>query len=363
MAQTKFKTGAIATPRWKLAAARPHFCRGTTPTQWPNTLPAFLEMWLNATYGDCVTAEEAAAKAFWSVICGLAETKITDATVKAFCDKYDFLNGANLTDVMDKMIQDGFQQDAGYKDGPYASVDFSNEGVLQNALSQGPVKIGMDASALPSGAGNQQGWTAFGGSPGQFSNEDHCTGLWGYGPTKYLASLIEKTFNVTVSLPADAPANGYLHYTWATIGIVDHAWIMSTCGEAWLRSPTTVGVTPAPTPLPPVPPSPPIPPTPAPSGLLAFVIKGLEGVKAAFGWLPGVTTAVNELEAFFTAYLSKNKQNIAALKLTKANAGIIQTVVDDMFIAANVYFASNAKVLMVLKIAQPVIDALIANLP
>lgn len=255
MADTRFKRGARPTPRHKLLATIPHVPHAA-PVQWPPTLASFLEMWLNDQDGDCVTAEEAAAVAQYSVVNGLPESKITDATVLAFCNKFGFLDGANLTDVMDKMISDGFIQDGGYKDGPYAGVDYSNETVLQSAIAVGPVKIGIDADALPSGAGNGQGWFAFGGSPGQFSNEDHCVGLWGYGPIAYLVQLIQSTFGVTLAPPANAPASGYIIYTWSTVGIVDHAWIMSTCGEAWVRNPTTVGVSPAPNPLPPPPPPP-----------------------------------------------------------------------------------------------------------
>ena len=254
MADPKFARGAIATPRHKLGAARPYFIRGATPSQ-VIVVPSFLEFWLNDQWGDCVSAEEAFAKAAYSVMQGQAETKITDTTVKAFCDKWGFLNGAMLPDVMDKMISDGFVQDNGYKDGPYSSVDYSNEAVLQNAIANGPVKIGIDANALPAGAGNQNGWSAFGGTPGQFNNEDHCTSLCGYGPTSALFGALG------VPVPSGAPANGYLHYTWSTIGVVDHAWIMSTCGEAWIRNPTTVGVGPVP-----VPPGPtPIPPGPTPT--------------------------------------------------------------------------------------------------
>jgi hypothetical protein len=240
----KFKTGARPTPRHKLQAAFPHRLVGTPPPQII-VVPSFLEMWLNDSVGDCVTAEEAFAKAAYSVMMGQPETKITDATVQAFCDKFGFLNGANLTDVMDKMISDGFVQDGGYKDGPYVGVDYSNEAVLQDAISKGPVKIGIDSSALPSGAGNANGWYASGGSPGQFSNEDHSTALCGYGPSAALFQALG------VPVPAGFPATGYLHYTWSTIGVVDHAWIMSTCGEAWLRQPTTPGVGPTPPPPPP----------------------------------------------------------------------------------------------------------------
>lgn len=242
---TRFKTGAIPTPRHKLAAAMPFRAVQAPPPQ-VIVIPPFLEMWLNDQYGDCVTAEEAFAKAAYSVFAGLPETRITDATVLAFCNAYGFLNGANLTDVMDKMISAGFHQDQGYKDGPYNSVDYSNETVLQGALAQGPVKIGIDSQALPSGAGNTSGWSASGGSPGQYTNEDHCVALCGYGPSTALFGALHGT------MPGGFPASGYLLYTWSTIGVVDHAWIMSTCGEAWLRNPTTPGVTPTP-PLPPGP--------------------------------------------------------------------------------------------------------------
>jgi hypothetical protein len=209
-------------------------------------------MWLNDQFGDCVTAEEAFAKAAYSVMNGQPEVFIQDSVVQTWATQNGFLDGANLTDVMDQMAKSGFQQGGvTYGDGPYASVDYSTESVLQNAISLGPVKIGIDANALPSGAGNQQGWVATGGSPGQFQNEDHCVSLCGYGTAQYLFQQLG------VSLPSglQPTQTGYLLYTWSTIGFVDHAWIMSTCAEAWLRNPTTPGTNP--------PPPPPPPPTPS----------------------------------------------------------------------------------------------------
>jgi hypothetical protein len=254
-----FKTGALPTPRHKLLAVMPHGKVPKAPLQ-VIVVPPFLEEWLNATDGDCVDAEEAAAKAAFSVYCGLPETKITDATVLAFCNKFGFLNGAGLTDVMDKMISDGFQQDGQvYKDGPYQGVDYSNEDILQSAISVGPVKIGIDSTALPDSAGDANGWSASGGTVGQYKNEDHCVGIWGYGPS---AALFEA---LGVPMPSGFPASGYLLYTWATIGVVDYNWLMSTCAEAWLRTPTTVGVGPAPTPTPAPGPAPIPDPTPTPT--------------------------------------------------------------------------------------------------
>jgi len=246
----KFKTGAKPTPRYKLLTARPYRAIGVTPPQ-VIVIPPFLEAWLNDQYGDCVSAEECFAKAAYSVMNGLPETKITDATLMAFCRKYDLLNGAELPQVMDLMISDGFHQDGTtYNDGHYTGVDFSNESILQNAISKGPVKIGISSSSLPSGAGNHNGWYAFGGHGGA---QDHCVALSGYGPCSALFQALG------VQVPNNAPANGYLLYTWGTIGVVDHAWLMAACGEAWLRDPTTPGITP-------------VPPAPGPTPLHQVVV-------------------------------------------------------------------------------------------
>lgn len=289
--------GAKPTPRHKLCGSDPHKIKHATPAQ-VIVVPPQLEMWLNDVDGDCVTAEEAFAKAAYSVMSGQPETMITDATVLAFCNAGNFLNGANLTDVMDAMISGGFVQDAGYKDGPYTAVDYSNEQVLQNAISLGPVKIGIDANALPSGAGSANGWAASGGSPGQFSNEDHCVALCGYGPSTAMFQALG------VPVPAGFPGAGYLLYTWSTIGVVDHAWIMSTCGEAWLRNPTTTGVGPSPTPTPvPIPPGPaPVPPGPTPTGGIPFGIPITFNADGTFTQGQALNVDMTKLPALIDAF-------------------------------------------------------------
>jgi hypothetical protein len=205
-------------------------------------------MWGNDQYGDCVSAEEAFAKA-----CYNPEIFLSASVVVAWAQRYGFRDGANLTDVMDQMIKQGFPGAGNqlYDDGPYSAVDYSNEVVLQSALDSGPVKIGIDSSALPQGAGNQQGWVAVGGRPHQFQNEDHCVALAGYGSAQWLFQQLNVTLPSNAGITPTTP--GYLLFTWSTIGFVDHAWIMSTVGEAWLRNPTTVGVPPLPGPTPPPP--------------------------------------------------------------------------------------------------------------
>lgn len=230
--------GAIPTPIHRILAAAP-FRAVEAPVQFA-IVPAKLDVWGNSTYGDCVSAEEAFAKA-----CYNPEIFIDASVVIAWAKKHGYLNGAMLPDVMNSMQKDGFavgsQQ---YNDGPYAGVNFGDETTLQAALAQGPVKIGIDASALPSGAGNASGWYKTGG--GNFRNTDHCVALSGYGPAGFLFDQLK----VTIPSALSSSSFGYLLYTWATIGFVDHAWLMGTCTEAWLRSPTTMGVPPLPGPKP-----------------------------------------------------------------------------------------------------------------
>ena len=256
-----FLRGLKPTPKAVLAAApkhKPRLAAKDVPAQVAY-VPKQLSMWNNDQYGCCVTSEEAFAKAAYSIINGGTEVFVPDSVVLNWANAGGYLNGANLTDVMDSMIKSGFQIGSQlYNDGSYATVDYTNEAALKAALAEGPVKTGIDANALPSGAGNNQGWVAIGGSPGQFSNEDHCVGLAGYGPAGWLFAQLG------VPLPSNLQPTqpGYLLFTWSTIGFVDHAWIMSTMGEAWIRTPTTVGVPPLPGPAPTPTPTP--TPTPGP---------------------------------------------------------------------------------------------------
>lgn len=244
-APRQFLRGAKPSPRHKLLASAPFQFRAA-PLQFA-LVPTKLSMWGNDQYGDCVTAEEAFAKA-----CYTPEIYIGTDVVTDWAERHGVLNGATLTEVLDAFARgDGFQVGTQrYNDGPYNGVDYTDQSLLQSAISTGPVKIAIDADALPQGAGNQQGWYATG--LGRFPNTDHCVALCGYGPAEWLYAQLR------VPLPAALlPTKiGYLLFTWNTIGFVDHNWLLGTCVEAWARNPTTLGVPPL---TPPVPPPPPVP--------------------------------------------------------------------------------------------------------
>ncbi len=251
--------GARPTPRAKLCGAMPHRIRGATPATFA-VIPSRLSYWLNNETGDCVTAEEAFAKA-----CSNPEIFIEDATVQTWATQNGVMNGADLLQVIQAMEQSGFQQGGDtYNDGSSSSVDFTNAAVLQNAISQGPVKIGVAANQLEQVVGTTNGWFGIGFK--HDTNEDHCVSLCGYGPLSWLAQQL----GVSVPANVDGAQPGYLLFTWDTIGVIDVPSMIAITGEAWLRTPTTIVVGPKPTPAP-IPPGP-TPPAPVTPPLFSFSV-------------------------------------------------------------------------------------------
>ena len=226
------KRGAIPTPRSTLAAAAPYSAPPGAPPSFI-VIPKQLSMWGNDVHGDCVTAEEAFAKAYNN-----PEIFISDDDVIAWATKHGVLEGANLAQVMTSMQNDGFPEGSfTYDDGTYLSVDWTNAGTLQSAISQGPVKIGIAADQLDAtwqSASGQSGWFATGYHDD--ANEDHCTALCGYGSISWLA----QQFGVQVPAGIDGTQAGYAMFTWDSIGIIDVPSMIAITQEAWLRQPTTV---------------------------------------------------------------------------------------------------------------------------
>ena len=226
------KRGAIPSPRSVLAAAVPYSAR---PGASPNfiVIPQKISFWGNDVHSDCVTAEEAFAKA-----CNNPEIFISDDQVITWATKHGVLEGAFLTDVMTSMQNDGFPDGMFTEDdGPHFSVEWTNAGTLQSAISQGPVKLGIAADQIETAwnsTGGQSGWfaTGFHDDP----NEDHCVSLCGYGSLSWLAQQL----HVQVPAGIDGTQPGYAMFTWDSIGIIDAPSMIAITQEAWLRQPTTV---------------------------------------------------------------------------------------------------------------------------
>jgi len=231
MERNRMPRGGIATPRYRLAAAHPHHVIGSTP---PNhiKIPHKLSFWGNDVYGDCVTAEEAFAKA-----CHDREIFIPNQEAIDWATNHGYLNGAYLINVLDTMLTDGFpKHHHKYDDGnPYA-VDWTNAALLENAILHGPVKLGIAADQLDTAywsTGGKSGWFAVGFVPD--SAEDHCVSLCGYGTMDWLAHHL----HVAVPSGVDGTKPGYAMFTWNSIGIIDVPSMIAITQEAWLRRPTT----------------------------------------------------------------------------------------------------------------------------
>ncbi len=226
------KRGATPSPRIALAAAVPH-----TPTVGapPNflTLPHRISSWGNFDHGDCVTAEEAFAKA-----CHKPEIFITDQVAMTWAQKHGVLEGANLHQVLQWMQNDGFQENGHiYDDGQIYTVDWTKQSTLDSAISKGPVKIGVAATQLETAwrtTNGQTGWFGLGFKKDEA--EDHCVSLCGYGSLAWLAGQLK----VAVPAGVDGTKPGYALFTWDSVGIIDQPSLIAITQEAWLRSPTTV---------------------------------------------------------------------------------------------------------------------------
>jgi hypothetical protein len=226
------KRGAIPSPRSALAAAMPYVVRIAVPPTFIMAPPR-ISWWGNDVHGDCVTVEEAFAKA-----CNNPEIFISDDDVIAWATRHGVLEGAYLTQVMTWMQTDGFADGAFiYDDGPYLTVNWTDAGTLQSAISTGPVKIGVAADQI------ENAWSTTGGKSGWFAtgfhadgNEDHCVALCGYGSMVWLAHQL----GVQVPAGVDGTQPGYAMFTWNSIGIIDVPSMTAVTHEAWIRQPTTV---------------------------------------------------------------------------------------------------------------------------
>ena len=199
-------------------------------------LPRQISFWGNYYNGDCVTAEEAFAKA-----CNSPEIFVPENDVIAWATNHGVLNGAGLPEVMTWMQTGGFAESPLRMNQGLAALDRWTA-TLQSAIAQGPVKIGVAGDQLnavwwaagSSAAGGVSGWFATGFHAD--SGEDHCVSLCGYGSISWLAQQL----NVQVPAGVDGAKPGYALFTWDSIGIIDVPSMIAITHEAWLRQPTTV---------------------------------------------------------------------------------------------------------------------------
>lgn len=262
-------------------AAPAQFVPAVIPT------PSQMSMWGNSQYGDCVTAEEFFAKCIYPVYFASSGTMLDmpESLAISWATKNGYLNGADLTPVMDSMAKVGvLYNTTTYTDGPYKSVDYTTWAVLTSAINQGPVKIGVASSQFDNvtGVGQNNGWVMTGFT--KDANEDHCVSLCGYGTMSFLATAM----GITLPSGVDGTGNGCLLYTWDSIGLIDFTSLGNITGEAWLRSPTT-------------PQTPPSPPTSAVYALVSPPSGAtIDPSAGTFTWIVPATQALGQTTISFT---------------------------------------------------------------
>jgi hypothetical protein len=233
--------GAIPSPRYELAAAMPHVPDAaiTVPDSFL-MWPVEMSSWNNYYYGDCVSAEEAFAKAT-----AAPGVFISEAAVVSWASEHGYLNGATLTAVMRTMRTNGFPFNGKtYDDGPYNTVNWTNAAILNSAIfTHGPVKLGVGADDFQSNphglvTPGTSGWAMYNYPKNQ--PEDHCVSLCGYGTLPELVHLFQQ-HHVTVHAPPGMPAGlCYATFTWNSIGILDQQSMLNMTYEAWIRNPVTI---------------------------------------------------------------------------------------------------------------------------
>ena len=236
--QKTYMRGCVPSPRHKLAKATwvGHSLKGVTPPANFATICPDYDISGNATYGDCVSAEEGNAKRAYSIAIGQPEIEIPGANVVSWARKHGYLNGANLDDVLTTMETQGMVDKSGvvHCDGNHSAVDYSNQAEMMAAIyTYKTVKIAVAANQLEAVVNGTNGWFLFGAK--RDPDCDHCVGLHGYGTAAFLAQLCG------VKLPHGVNPNEFcvLLYTWGCVGIVGWASLMAIMeqGEAWVRSP------------------------------------------------------------------------------------------------------------------------------
>lgn len=241
---TPFPVGAIPSDP-EMIAATPQF---SAPIAGPKELavvPRDLQYWGNNRYGICVTSEEAFARLAYGVMCDDSEIRVSDSDCIAWARARGFLNGAPLLGVMKSAARDGLVANGReYKTGEPHRVNWKDEAELKAAIAAGPVKLGMQHGDLPKTAGGKNGWWIVKPVPG--GRYDHCVSLCGYGSAKFCFDAL----NMELPSGLEPDQQGYLLFTWGSIGFVSHDWLVNAVDEAYVRTPTCDGVRPNPEPRP-----------------------------------------------------------------------------------------------------------------
>ena len=146
-------------------------------------------------YGDCVSTEEAMAKALTA-----SQTFLMWPIKRAMWGYDDFFAFAKAI-TASRQTQEFPEGAARADDGPHLSVDWTDSAMMASTIySHGPVMVGVAADQFENMGvtPGQSGWCLHGYPAGL--QADHCTSICGYGQLAELVLLFEQN-DVAVTVP------------------------------------------------------------------------------------------------------------------------------------------------------------------
>lgn len=239
--------GLVPSPEEALRTARAYVPKApmaipTSFLQWPITM----SYWGNDEFGDCVTAEEAFAKA-----AAPGYYFIPEDTVIGWARRNGYLNGAACYSVLSTMRDKGIDFSLNTLfDGDFSRIGYEDSVTLRDAIYHcGPVKLAIDSGYMnpvkSPAKGNmtpgKSGWALY--DCPKTGMPDHCVSICGYGLLDELIGEFKKHSVGVRKFPDMPDGMWYAVFTWNSIGIVDEQSLMNMTYEAWARDPVTRTVT------------------------------------------------------------------------------------------------------------------------
>ena len=252
------RTGAIATPRHRLLAARPFIRRRAAPAECFNSDGTPMQMDGNDQYGDCTVACLGNILDVVKRILSYPGGPISDDEVIRWAIAEGDQNGAVIADVLAQLQTDPMTDGAGQGNlvGPHLGVNYDDAPTVYDALSTHyALDLGVDSRPYSQCVGNDP-VAVMPILTNAYQNIDHSIPAFDYATAGRLAAHYNEKYKFAAQLgdlPMDTPCIGT--ETWGCMVITPVESFRNIVGEAW-----AIQSFPAPGTLP----QPPQPPTPDP---------------------------------------------------------------------------------------------------
>ena len=250
-------TGCNPTPPNRLLFARPFIRRFAAPEECFNSNGTPMQMDGNDIYGDCPDACLGNILDVIKRILAYSGGPIPGANVIDWARRLGFLNGANIPDVLNALMDTPMIDESGQANliGPHVGVPFDDLPTVKEALSSHyALDLGVNAGPLQDCIGNDPvAVMPILTSPvNGYDQIDHSIPAFDYATAGNLAANYADKYKFAVQLgdlPAETPCIGL--ESWGTVVIAPEISFRYIAGEAWaITSFPAPGVAPPPPPTP-----------------------------------------------------------------------------------------------------------------